>query len=204
MADQSPKYRYTTDYAPEFDPYFNLIGRLALDWSEFEFSVNQAIWELANVERMAGTCMTSQLIGPGPRFRCLVAFLNLRKTPAKLVKAMNSLSKRAESLGRQRNRYLHDPMVLDVTDKTIHRMEITADRTVKHGLFPAEIRAVTNLINEIYELDANFEDLYCRVLAETPAWPRTQYEQSQGIRRRRPEQGSSLPIPELPPGPSQA
>ena len=195
MADEPPKGRYTTSVTNEFDPYYTVLGRLAFSWSEFEFSVNQAIWELANVECMVGTCMTSQMIGPGPRFRCLVSLLNLRKTPTELLKAVNSLSQHADGLGRQRNRYLHDPIVLYTADKTVHRMETTADRIVKHELIPMEIPAVTKLVKEIEELDANFEGLYMRALAETPSWPRTQYERSHGIRRHRPAPEGSPSAP---------
>jgi len=129
--------------------------------------------------------MTSQMIGPGPRFRCLIALLNLRDVPTALVKEFNSLSTEAESLGRQRNRYLHDPMVLDTTTNTVNRMETTADRTVKHEVIAVEIKDITTLIEKIEVVDAKFDDLYERARVDTPPWPRTQFEQSRGIRRIR-------------------
>src|SRR4029077_3089242 len=102
---------YTTKQSAEFDPYFLAEGQLASKWAEFELVLNSAIWELANVEKLVGGCITSQMIGPAPRFRCLASLLNLRNAPAELVKELNSLSSRAEGLGGQRNRYLHDPLV---------------------------------------------------------------------------------------------
>lgn len=98
MADDPPLFRFTSEQGPEFEPYQKLIGRLALAWAEFEFNLNDAIWELANVERMTGTCMTSQLIGPGPRYRCLVALLRLRNTPQDIIDKINSLSSDANHL----------------------------------------------------------------------------------------------------------
>ena len=85
MADE-PEYAFSGDYDSKLDPYYSAVGRLVLDWAEFEFNVNDAIWELANIERKVGTCLTSQFIGPGPRFRCLVALLNFRGTPTDIVK----------------------------------------------------------------------------------------------------------------------
>ena len=190
--------RYSTSFSPEFDPYFFSIGQLAILWAEFEFSVNDAIWELSNVSRKAGSCMTWQLIGPAPRFRCLVSLLNLRKVPQELVKAFNVLSSDADSLGRQRNRYLHDPIMLDTTDNSIQRLEITADRFVKHGFIPIEVGEIGKLCIAIDELDLKFEDLYLRVLAETPAWTRTEFAQSPGIQRNRPRPARVLSKPEPP------
>jgi hypothetical protein len=96
LSEEPPQARYTTSLTEEFTPYFTAIGRLAIIWAEFEFSINEAIWELANVERFAGTCMTSQMIGPGPRFRCFVSLLRLRNCPAELINKINSLSNVAE------------------------------------------------------------------------------------------------------------
>jgi hypothetical protein len=199
--DEPLDYRFTSNYSPEFDVYYFALGQLAVIWAEFEHNLNDAIWELANVTRLAGTCMTSQLIGPGPRFRCLVSLLNLREVPPELVKAINSLSSEADSLGRQRNRFLHDPMVLNKVDKSTHRMETTADRTIKHGLIPIRKDEIVDLTGKIDSLSARFYDLYSRVLAETPPWPRTQYERSKGIRReRRPPTPDNSPLtPEHPP-----
>jgi hypothetical protein len=191
--------RFTTANSGEFDPYYHALEVVATAWAEFEFNVNDVIWELANIERMAGTCMTSQMIGPGPRFRCLVALLRLRNAPKELIDMMNSLSGEAEKQGRQRNRYLHDPMVLNTADNSIHRMETTADRKVTHGAIPVEIKEIETLTNGIRSLDAKFDGLYLRILAETPPWPRTQFSQSRGIQRDRPGRESDSSIPELPP-----
>ena len=170
---------------PKLDPFSLAIGKLSLAWAEFEFNVNDAIWELANVERKAGTCLSSQMIGPGPRFRCLIALLNLRGTPQEIIKAMNSLSHDAEGLGRQRNRYLHDPMVWHKKEGTVHRMEATADRTVKHGIVPVTLDDIKLLALQIDHIGAHFNFLYAHAVETTPAWPRAQFSESDGIRRKR-------------------
>jgi hypothetical protein len=202
--DEAAPFRFTSNYSPEFDPFYHEIGQLAVYWSEFEFAVNTAIWELANVSRMAGTCMTSQLIGPGPRFRCLVSLLNLREAPEPLIKAVNSLSSKAEELGRRRNRFLHDPIVMQVDQKKMYRMGTTADRKVKHGMIAVSTKEITDLTGEIDQLTNDFEDVYQRVITETAPWPRTQYEQSKGIRRQWTRRESGPSTPERPPESSRA
>src|SRR3954467_10829696 len=67
---------------PPYDESFNehmiALGRVAAMWADFEFLINESIWELANVERQVGACITAQLIGPAPRFRTLIALAHLR------------------------------------------------------------------------------------------------------------------------------
>jgi hypothetical protein len=197
--DELKRFPYTAEYSTEFDSYFFALGDMAVRWSLFEFGINDAIWELANVSRMAGTCMTSQLIGPGPRFRCLVALLHLRETPQELIDEINSISGQADKLGRRRNRYLHDPMVHHRVDKTVYRIETTADRTLKHEIVPIEIDELDKLTEAIDQLRSSFLQVIGRIVDETPPWPRTEYEQSEGIRRDRPAPKTPPSEPQPPP-----
>jgi hypothetical protein len=51
-------------YDARFDPYMLAVGKIATVWAGLEFAINQAIWELCNVEAPVGACVTAQLIGP--------------------------------------------------------------------------------------------------------------------------------------------
>jgi hypothetical protein len=180
------KYVFTCDYEiPEFQPYFLAVGKLAATWALFEFTLNDIVWELANVSPTTGTCLTAQLIGPRPRFRCLAALLGVRGSSEQLIKYANKISSRAEGLSQQRNRYVHDPAAFRATDKSFHTLEATADRKIKHGIFPIEITTIDKLTKKIVELQKEIELLHVRILSETPAWPRTEYAQAGGIRRQR-------------------
>jgi hypothetical protein len=61
-----------------FNKHMTALGHAVAAWAALEFAIGEAIWELANVEREAGACVTAQLVGPGPRVRALVALLELR------------------------------------------------------------------------------------------------------------------------------
>jgi hypothetical protein len=178
-------YHFSPAESPEFEPLYLAFGKLARYWSAFEYVLNDSIWELANVERFAGTCITSQLIGPGPRFRCLAALLELRGVKPELIKAFNSFASEAEGLGRQRNRFLHDMVVLNEVDHQLYRVETTADRKLKHDFVLIDLKAVQKLVTQIADVTDRLDALFDRVIVETPPWPRTQYEQSDGIRRER-------------------
>ncbi|MBR1171275.1 hypothetical protein [Bradyrhizobium liaoningense] len=178
-------FDFSFDESTEFEPLYLALGKLSRHWAAFEYVLNDSIWELANVERLAGTCMTAQVIGPGPRFRCLAALFELRGVSSELIKAFNSLSSEAESLGRQRNRFIHDVVVLNSQDRQLYRVETTADRRIRHDFIVIDLKAVEKLVVEIEQLTDRFDDLFDRVIVETPPWPRTQYRDSAGIRRER-------------------
>ncbi|MCK1284942.1 hypothetical protein IVB41_13560 [Bradyrhizobium sp. 44] len=178
-------YHFSPDESPEFEPLYSALGKLSRYWAGFEYILNDSIWELANVERFAGTCMTAQLIGLGPRFRCLASLFELRGVSQKLIKAFNSLSSEAEGVAGQRNRFIHDMIVLNSQDRKLYRVETTADRKLRHDFMLVDLAAVEKLVTSIGDLADRFDLLFDVVMAETPPWPRAQYEESDGIRRER-------------------
>jgi hypothetical protein len=174
---------------PRFQPYNAALGRMAGMWAQFEYHMNQAIWELANVERYAGACITAQIISPGQRFRTLLALLDLRGSNNNLWSEFNRLFRDAEGMARQRNRYIHDPVGVGPTGD-VSRIHVTADRKLDFGFKAVDIPELTKLYLEIKALSQHFDTLWDRALAELPPWPRAQYEQSSGIRSHRLDRGS--------------
>jgi hypothetical protein len=169
---------------PRFDPYMTAIGQVATGWAEYEGLLNNLIWNLANVERMAGSCITSQMIGPGPRFRCIVALLHFRSAPEALIKKFNSHHTDAEKLAAQRNRFLHDSLVRNNETGQMARVETTADKRLRHDIVLVEIRGIEKIRDDIGCLIDRLAELCARVAAELPPWPQTQFEQSAGILRQ--------------------
>jgi hypothetical protein len=186
-----------------FEPYFTAIGKLANAYSQLEFSVNDAIWELANVARSAGVCMTAQMIGPGPRNRCLLALLKFRNAPQALIDEFNLVGKAIEKVAARRNRYVHDPISFNPGTGEIQRMEATADKHIRYGFMVAEIGALAKLADDIEGATDAFDQLYLRAVAELPAWPRTQFEQSDGIGVHRTDQRTDATRPDHQPPSSE-
>src|ERR1700722_17968754 len=95
-------------YDARFDPYMRAVGKIATMWGALEFAINQAIWELCNVEAAAGACITSQLIGSGPRMRAFISLIDFRahdskcENEEKLITQFNKLTQKIDGLGRQR------------------------------------------------------------------------------------------------------
>lgn len=172
-------------YDRRLDPFLTAIGLVANRYAELEFAMNHFIWELANVSCSAGVCMTAQMIGPAPRNRCLLSLLKFRQAPDQLLDDFNALGKKIEGLAAQRNRYVHDPLGIDSDTGVVFRMEATADRHLRYDLKTEEIGGLEKLALQIATAIDEFDDLHERAAAELPTWPRIQYAQSVGIRRRR-------------------
>ena len=94
--------------AHDINEHLEGIGRVAAILSHLDFYVNEMIWELANVERTAGACLTAQVLGPNPRCKALVALMRFRGANQKLIDNANSLASRYCGLGDRRNRIVHD------------------------------------------------------------------------------------------------
>jgi hypothetical protein len=154
------------------------IGRVAAVWAKLEFTINEMIWDLANLDINCGACITSQLTSPISRMRALIALVRLLGGKDKLIGDLNKFSGRIDGLARRRNRIVHDPWAYSVDKKTFVRLEITADRKLVFEDKKAELEELTRVLDDIIHATVDFLKMEHRIMAELPAWPRTQYWQS--------------------------
>jgi len=135
--------------------------------------------------------------------------VELRGGSKELLGAVNAFAREFTSLGAQRNRFVHDPYGIDERTLEVKRVVVTADKTLRMAIENVTLEEMDLLFGKIQRLLLDFDDLYQRMVAELPSWPRTQYEQSRGIHIRRIDRGnetkarprrprSSHPKPRLP------
>jgi hypothetical protein len=153
------------------------IGLVAAGWARFEYLANQLIWRLANVDIAAGACITAQIVSAPNRLKALGSLVHLRGGSEELLKDLGAFITRAEGIGRQRNRIVHDPWIVE-GEKSL-RVEVTTDKkqlTFKvHDTSMAEMdelsKKVTALINDLHSLERRIDN-------ELPVWPDKQYRES--------------------------
>jgi hypothetical protein len=163
---------------PEFEPYLRGLGMVALSWSQAEFFLDEMMLLLANVDRQIGSCITSQMIGPGPRVRAIASLMRLRGTPQTCVDEFNSMAAEIESLGRQRNRFLHDQVLMHRESRQVRRLEITADRKPKYELIEITPMELHTLSGKIDNASKALRDLTTRITSATPSFPTEQFHKS--------------------------
>jgi hypothetical protein len=171
--------------------YYTAIGRIASAWAHFEFIINHAIWELANVEQHAGACITAHIAAPGPRFRSLIALFQLRGISADNISALNSLSGSAEKVGRQRNRIVHDASLFRKSTGEFSQLRITADRKLDFGFVPVSITELKTLEDRIAKLASDCGHAIQNAFDSLPPYDKRQFQLSACIHLNRREQGSS-------------
>ncbi len=174
-----------------FDAHYKSIGSVAVIWAVLELRINYAIWELANLNKQAGACITAQIIAPGPRMKALISLVHFRGGNDGLLKALNKFSVKLDGLARRRNRVVHDPWSVKEGTGEIERMEITADRKLVFELKTEDAASVDEIYDEIDAALKEFASLWRRISRELPPWPKTQFEQSRGILRDPPIDSNS-------------
>jgi hypothetical protein len=144
--------------------------------------MNDSIWELANVSRSAGACLTGQFFAPSQQIQCLMTLLKLRHVPKSLIDEFNSLAGEIEAAGRKRNRLLHDVLALREAETTIARSETELGAVSKCEIVSSELKDLEELAATTISLTNRLDDLHLRIVARSRPWPRTQFEQSDGNR----------------------
>ena len=129
----------------------------------------------------SGACITAQIAQPVARYKALIALVHLRGGDPELLTALNKFSRKAEALGRQRNRFVHDVWSAK-HDGTIERLNVTADRELQFGQVSTPIEDLEKLRQKIFAALHEYGALHERIEDELPPWPQKQYEQSHGIR----------------------
>jgi hypothetical protein len=176
-----PRLSDDLPYDPRFDEHVKAIGRVAVIWAQFEFFVNETIWELADLERKIGACITAQMIGPAPRFKAMAALMHQRAVGKDLIDEMNVLSGRAQQQSDKRNRIVHDPWSIS-GEGVVQRLLVKADRKLEFEFITDTPDELNKTYVEIIRLIQDFEGFRARMLAALPAFSRKRYEQSPGIR----------------------
>jgi hypothetical protein len=128
---------------PEHEIY-SLIGRVASEWAHIERSLDELIWELADIGPSKGACMTGQQTIFG-RCNIIMGLLTLKERSGK---GIGNLRNRAKNIsdtgsgpGEQRNRIVHDPWFY-FDDKYVGQFKAMApkDKDLKVGIHRVDRR----------------------------------------------------------------
>lgn len=165
-----------------FDPYMQQVGWITAIFSHLDFAVDQAIWEFANIEQATGACITLQIVSIGMKMNALISLVHFRGGTKQILKDYEQLSQKIQDLSRQRNRYVHDRVGININEELI-RANMTASKRLNFNFCDVDIADMDKLVNKIRMTLDEFNQIHVRALAELPPWPRTQYELSRaGIR----------------------
>ncbi len=187
------------DEDPRFDEHMKWLGHVAAISASLDLSINMAIWELANVERWIGACITSQIFSPSSRLRVLVALVHVRGGAPGTISKINKFAESAGGLARRRNSYVHDPWAMDEASGDVKRIHVTMEGAFSFGFTPTSVEELKRLYDDIQGGIKRFDRLRDEVFQSLPPWPRTQFARSRGIRSYPLDQSTAKPTPPHPP-----
>lgn len=146
-------------------------GLLANDWAMLEFKVNECIWRLANVNIVAGGCLTSYIFTMANRLTCLLSLMRLRGIKEDTVSKVNAFSQRMHGTAEKRNRTIHDPIVLNMNDGSAGQIEITARNKPVFRIKAITLEDLKAVRSEV--LDRFNEFMTCRdqIFSQLPTLP---------------------------------
>lgn len=137
----------TEDVAEASRLYLALIGAVAAAWSQFEATIDTHILGIGRIPVNAGRCLTAQLIGPASRMSTYIALARLHGAD-KFAAELEDFANETTRLAEQRNRIIHDPWSRKEKG-TLHRLETTARRKLRHEHIPVSLTALNNLVRRI-------------------------------------------------------
>ena len=124
---------YPVPSDPKYDSQFSAIGRLVETWAQLEFHIDQAIWQVAQVEQMFGACITAQMIGVNGRLRALRSLLQVWGAPESHIDAIGKFAGSLRGLQQRRHRVAHDPRMVNAGTGALERLQNTADNKLVFG-----------------------------------------------------------------------
>ncbi|WP_284946041.1 hypothetical protein [Acidisoma cladoniae] len=160
-----------------FDEYALAVGWIAGLWSQIEAGLDEAIWELANVEIGPGACITSHIGSIGGRIRAFMSLIDYRGATTEQAKYWNGLFVKVEGLGRRRNRFVHDAITIGGESGILRRRQVTADRKLVFDYLEADLAQMKDLQNELRSTSVTVHESYQKLANELPPWRHTPREQ---------------------------
>jgi hypothetical protein len=150
-------------------PFYHAVGRVAQAWAILEYTIDGAIWNLAQVSREQGACITAQLTGLLPRFRALIALAAHRGVSEETIKKLHRLSADSFSLNSQRNRIVHDMVLTDKETGIPVRFTVTADKKLDARYRPFSIEDADNVAEAVRKYEIKCYDAIVAVNEELAA-----------------------------------
>ncbi len=139
---------------PEAHPFYALVGRVASEWAHLQHILDLAIWDMLGTRPEQAACVTSQIMGVGPRCHAVALLgvqLNVPKDVLKLFKALRSDS---FSVADWRNRWVHDPWYHEVPSGKVFQfraMPAVDPRYGQHEISEEEVKETISRIKALQE-----------------------------------------------------
>jgi hypothetical protein len=99
---------------PAQHPFYALVGQVASEWAHLEHILDVIIWTMvSSVDRVTIACVTSQIMGVGPRCKVILNLCKLKNVTMEL-KPIRTLMGDSFTVADMRARFVHDPWYMEL------------------------------------------------------------------------------------------
>lgn len=151
------------------EPHFIAIGQVAAYWAQLEFEINAMIWSLASIDQQTGMCLTSQFTTIQSRARALLSIFRLRGGSETVAKEVNRFFvNEVDPVAQQRNRIVHDPLYVALSDGKVMRASVMANKTLDARMRFNPLEDAQKTLLSIRAILSKFNELHDAMMASLP------------------------------------
>jgi hypothetical protein len=156
------------EHLPENHPFYAAVGRIASEWSHIEHLLDQTIWDLAGINAQVGACITSQIMGVGPRCKAIITLGIGCGMSKSLQKKFRTLMSDSYSTAVYRARAVHDPWYASLSGKPAQFKAMPYDDP-RFGIKDVEQSDLDEDLKKILALQNRANELRVKLAAELAA-----------------------------------
>ena len=158
---------------PEDHKFYTLVGRVASEWSQLEHICDMTIWELCNINSLYAACITSQIMGVGPRCKVILNLLRVRGFDAETVKRYRRLMADSYEWADRRARIIHDPWYLEAGENKPAQFRAMPCADQRFGFCEVKEDEILGLLKRIKDLQITAHNLLVELRDSLSASPET-------------------------------
>jgi hypothetical protein len=137
--------------------------------ANIEFQIDRGIWDLVGTRQQLAACITAQLISPHPRLKAFTALAEILGASAARIAELNALAGTLGGLYEKRNRIVHDPRMVRMSDGAVQRLQVTAKPKVHFGFIEETADEVIKIADDLTTKGNEFIKLRDIVIEEITA-----------------------------------
>jgi hypothetical protein len=141
-----------TDPLPANHPFYVLVGRVASEWAHLEHNLDLSIWAMLDASPDQAACITSQMMGVGPRCNAIQLLGALHSVPDECLKSFRQLKNDSYSVADRRARWVHDTWYLESPPGKVSQFRAMPMADPRHGQQDIASQQVEDTITEIKKL----------------------------------------------------
>jgi hypothetical protein len=156
---------------PEEHPFYTLVGRVASEWAHLEHILDATIWNLLDIDPKFAACVTSQIMGIGPRCKVIITLCSVRTLSEDLKKSYRRLMNESYLPADWRARFVHDPWFTETPDiaKQFRAMPYVDQRFGEQDIDKTTIQ---QLLSQIKALQSRASELRNQVSSALETLPK--------------------------------